>query len=241
MKRAVVIGASSGLGQEVARLLLEQGYTLGVAARRIDRLEQLRTLAPDRLIVQRIDVTASDATQALNELIEKLGGMDLLFYASGVGKQNMELEPDIEINTVLTNGLGFTSVIGEAFRYMAQHGGGHIAAISSIAGTKGLGAAPSCAATKARQGTYLQALEQHSRMRGLGINITDLRPGFVATDLLGDNPSYPLLLRPERVAREMVRAVTRDKHVWVIDWRWRIVTALWRLIPRWMWRRLKVR
>ncbi|MBQ5508922.1 MAG: SDR family NAD(P)-dependent oxidoreductase, partial [Muribaculaceae bacterium] len=96
MKRAVVIGASSGLGQEVARLLLEQGYTLGVAARRIDRLEQLRTLAPDRVIVQRIDVTASDATQALNELIEKLGGMDLMFYASGVGKQNMELEPDIE-------------------------------------------------------------------------------------------------------------------------------------------------
>lgn len=138
MKRAVVIGASSGLGQEVARLLLEQGYTLGVAARRIDRLEQLRALAPDRVIVQRIDVTASDATQALNELIEKLGGMDLLFYASGVGKQNMELEPDIEINTVLTNGLGFTSVIGEAFRYMAQHGGGHIAAISSI-GHQGTG------------------------------------------------------------------------------------------------------
>lgn len=241
MKRAVVIGASSGLGQEVARLLLEQDYTLGVAARRIDRLEQLRALAPDHVIVQRIDVTASDATQALNELIEKLGGMDLLFYASGVGKQNMELEPDIEINTVLTNGLGFTSVIGEAFRYMAQHGGGHIAAISSIAGTKGLGAAPSYSATKALQGTYLQALEQQSRMRGLGINITDLRPGFVATDLLGDNPSYPLLLRPERVAREMVRAVTRGKHVWVIDWRWRIVTALWRRIPRWIWRRLKVR
>lgn len=241
MKRAIIIGASSGLGHEVARLLLEQGWNLGVAARRVDRLEQLRALSSDRVEVQRIDVTADDATLALNVLIDKLGGMDLLFYASGIGKQNMELVPDIELGTVATNGMGFTRVIGEAYRYMAQHDGGHIAAITSIAGTKGLGAAPSYSATKAMQATYLQALEQQARMRGLNITITDLRPGFVATDLLGDNPRYPMLLRPEHVAREMVRTVNSSKHVWVIDWRWRMVTAVWRRIPRWLWRLLKVK
>ena len=240
MKKAIVIGASSGLGQEVARLFLKQGWSIGVAARRLEPLEQLRELSPDRVQTQAIDVTSDDATAALDELIDKVGGMDLLFYAAGVGKQNMELEPSIELGTVTTNGLGFTRMIGAAYRYMAAHGGGHIAAISSIAGTKGLGAAPSYSATKAFQATYLQALEQQANMRKLNITFTDLRPGFVATPLLGDNPKYPMLLETKKVAREMVKAVNRHRHVQVIDWRWRITTALWRRIPRWIWRRLKV-
>ena len=153
----------------------------------------------------------------------------------------MELEPDIELKTVNTNALGFTRMIGAAYRYMAEHGGGHIAAISSIAGTKGLGAAPSYSATKAMQNTYLQALEQQAHMRNLNITFTDLRPGFVATPLLGDNPQYPMLLKTERVAKEIVTAIKHHRHVWVIDWRWRIITALWRRIPRCLWRRLKVK
>ena len=241
MKKAIVIGASSGLGNEVARLLLEQGWTLGVAARRVESLELLRELAPERVQIQALDVTSYDATAALNELIAKVGGMDLLFYAAGIGKQNMDLEPDIELNTVTTNGLGFTRMIGAAYRYRAIHGGGHIAAISSIAGTKGLGAAPSYSATKAFQATYLQALEQQANMRKLNIRFTDLRPGFVATPLLGDNPKYPMLLETKKVAREMVKAINSGKHVWVIDWRWRITTALWRRIPKCIWRRLKIK
>jgi short-subunit dehydrogenase len=241
MRKAVVIGASSGIGKEVAKQLLADGWQLGIAARRVDKLEEIKALAPDRVVVQSIDVTSDEAPQALEALIEKLAGMDLFFYASGVGSQNMELMPDIELNTVATNGMGFTRMIGAAYRYMAEHGGGHIAAISSIAGTKGLGAAPSYSATKAMQNTYIQALEQQARMRGLNITFTDLRPGFVATPLLGDTPKYPMLLKPEKVAREMVKAINHRRHVWVIDWRWRIATALWRRIPRCLWRRLKIK
>lgn len=225
----------------MAKLLLADGWQLGIAARRVERLEEFKEQAADRVEVQALDVTSDDAPQALEALIEKVGGMDLFFYASGVGNQNMELEPAIELKTVATNGMGFTRMIGAAYRYMAEHGGGHIAAISSIAGTKGLGAAPSYSATKAFQNTYIQSLEQQARMRGLNIVFTDLRPGFVATALLGDNPKYPMLLKPEKVAREMVRAIKHRRHVWVIDWRWRIATAMWRRIPRCLWRRLKVR
>ncbi len=82
MKRAIVIGASSGLGNEVAKLLLEQGWTLGVAARRLEPLEQLRETAPERVQTQVLDVTNDDATAALDELIDKVGGMDLFFYVS---------------------------------------------------------------------------------------------------------------------------------------------------------------
>ena len=234
-KRAIVIGASSGIGREVAKLLMEQGWTVGVAARRVDKLEELHATA-----VEPIDVTHEDATTRLQALINRLGGMDLFFYASGIGKQNRELKEDIELATLQTNGLGFTRMIGEAYRYFAQQGFGHIAAITSIAGTKGLGPAPSYSATKAMQNVYLQALEQQANARGLKIRFTDIRPGFVDTALLSGDFHYPMMLQPERVAKEILDAINHHRHIRVIDWKYRILTAIWRRIPRCLWRQMKL-
>ena len=234
-KRAIVIGASSGIGREVAQLLMKDGWTVGVAARREERLREIGAAA-----CQQIDVTQDDATERLRQLIAALGGMDLFFYASGIGKQNRELHEDIELATVQTNALGFTRMIGEAYRYFAEQGSGHIAAISSIAGTKGLGPAPSYSATKAMQNVYLQALEQQAHARGLNIRFTDIRPGFVDTALLSGDFRYPLMLKPEAVARSIVRAIKRHRHVRVIDWKYRLITALWRRIPKCVWRRIKL-
>ena len=232
-KRAIVIGASSGIGQEVAQLLMKEGWTVGVAARREDRLKALG--AAD---MEQIDVTKDDATVHLQALINRLGGMDLFFYASGIGKQNRELEEDIELATVQTNGLGFTRMIGEAYRYFAEQGYGHIAAITSIAGTKGLGPAPSYSATKAMQNVYLQALEQQAKSRGLNIHFTDIRPGFVDTALLSGDFHYPMMLKPEKIAKEIVTAINHHQHIRVIDWKYRLLTAFWRRIPRCLWRHL---
>lgn len=229
--KAIVIGASSGIGLEVAKLLMEQGWTVGVAARRVELMQGIGAAA-----VEQIDVTKPEATEALRRLIDKTGGMDLFFYASGIGKQNRELKEDIELATMETNGVGFTRMIGEAYRYFADQGGGHIAAITSIAGTKGLGPAPSYSATKAMQNVYLQALEQQSRSRGLNIHFTDIRPGFVDTALLSGDFHYPMMLRPEKVAREILFAINHRQHIRVIDWRYRILTAVWRRIPRCIWR-----
>lgn len=234
-KRAIVVGASSGIGLEVAKLLMAQGWKVGVAARRIEQMKDLGAAA-----VERIDVTTDDATEGLQRLISKLGGMDLYFHASGIGKQNRELTADIELATLLTNGVGFTRMIGEAYRYFVKQGSGHIAAITSIAGTKGLGPAPSYSATKAMQNVYLQALEQQARSRGLDIVFTDVRPGFVDTALLAGDFHYPLMLRPEKVAQEIVCAINHHQHIRIIDWRYRILTAVWRRIPRWIWRRIKL-
>lgn len=240
MQNVVIIGASSGMGLEVARLFLAQGCRLGVAARRGDRLEELKQEAPDRVVTAVIDVTTDDAPRQLRSLIEELGGMDLFFYASGIGKQNRTLTPEIELNTVNTNGLGFTRMIGEAYRYFAEKGQGHIAAITSIAGTKGLGPAPSYSATKAFQNVYLQSLEQQANARGLKIRFTDIRPGFVDTDLLKGDYRYPLMLKPDKVARQIVKAIQRKRHITVIDWKYSILTALWRRLPKSLWRHLKL-
>ena len=240
IKKAIIVGASSGIGREVARLLLEDGWHLGIAARREEPLLELKAKAPERVEVMTIDVTKPDARERLQSLIQRLGGMNLYFHASGIGKQNRTLEEDIEMRTIETNAVGFTRMIGVAYRCFAERGAGHIAAITSIAGTKGLGPAPAYSATKALQATYLQSLEQQAHQRGLKICFTDIRPGFVDTALLNDNFPYPMVMRPEKVAKDIVRSIYCRRHIRVIDYRYRIMTFFWRLIPRWIWRRMKL-
>lgn len=239
-KKAIIVGASSGIGREVARLLLSDGWHLGVAARREEPLLELKAMAPERVEAMTIDVTSPDAEERLLGLVERLSGMDLYFHASGIGRQNRMLEADIELCTMETNAVGFTRMIGAAYRYFAERGSGHIAAITSIAGTKGLGPAPAYSATKALQACYLEALEQQARQRKLDIRFTDIRPGFVDTALLNGDFHYPMLMRPEAVASDIVKSVYRQRHVRVIDFRYRVLTFLWRLIPRWLWRRIRL-
>lgn len=237
---AVIMGASSGIGLEVAWLLLRRGWHLGLAARRTEPLAALSREYPGQVKYASIDITETGSEALLRRLIDEMGEISLYLHVSGVGWQNMALDADKELTTVQTNALGFTRMIGEAYRYFVSRDEGHIAVVSSIAGTKGLGAAPAYSATKAFDATYIEALEQQAHMRGKNIHFTDIRPGFVRTALLGDGRRYPLLMSPEAVARAIVGAVLHRRHVVVIDWRYRLLTALWRCVPRWLWRRMKV-
>ena len=242
MKRAIVIGASSGMGKEVSQLLLADGWQLGVGARRIEALEELRKLKTESVVTAAIDVMTEDAPQRLEQLIEKNGGMDLFFLASGIGKQNPNLDTDIELRIVATNGMGFTRMVDTAFNWFASHGRkGQIAVISSIAGVKGLGMAPSYSATKAFQNTYIEALTQLAHMRHLDISFTDIRPGFVKTDLLNDGKNYPLLMDKTTVAKKIVRAINHKRSVQIIDWRYQVLVFFWRLIPRCLWVKLAIK
>ncbi|HEY9542181.1 SDR family NAD(P)-dependent oxidoreductase [Prevotella sp.] len=240
MKKGIIIGASSGIGHEVAKLLINEGWTLTVAARRTEPLETLKAMAPERVTTAHVDVTDSKADKALEQLFRSMGQVDLYFHSAGIGKQNRDLHPDIELRTMDTNAVGFTRMIGTAFRLFALQGHGHIACISSVAGTKGLGPAPAYSASKALQNTYLQALEQLAHSRRLDIRFTDIRPGFVNTPLLAGTATYPMLLRPESVARTIVKAIKHRRHVVTIDRRWQVIVALWRLIPNAVWRRLRL-
>ena len=240
MKCAIVVGASSGIGREVAKLLLAGGWRLGVAARREDKLNELKAVSPAMVEVCRIDVTAADAADRLLALAEKLGSVDLFVYCSGVGKQNPGLDRDVELSTVGVNVTGFTRMVDTMFAYMAERKGGHIAVISSIAGTKGLGVAPSYSATKAYQNTYIQALEQLSNMRGLNIRFTDIRPGFVDTDLLSGNQHYPFMMKPEKVACAIARAINYRRRKVVINRKYALLTFLWSMIPDYIWERLDI-
>ena len=225
-RRAVIVGATSGIGYEIALLLVQEGWRLGIAGRRKENLEALQAQYPDQICIRAFDIRQSGAEKELEALIDELGGMDLFLQSSGIGFQNYALDPEIELNTLETNGTGFARMV---------------AVISSIAGTKGLGIAPAYSATKRFQNTYLDALEQLARMHKVPIRFTDIRPGFVATGLLNDGKHYPLLMPPAYAARKIVSALHRKKRIAVIDWRYRILVFFWRLIPAWLWKRLPVR
>lgn len=129
MQKAIIIGATSGIGQEVARILVQQGWHIGIAGRREEALHALQATAPDRIVTEQLDVTEETATLHLHNLIKKLGGIDLFFLSSGVGHQNRDLQPDIELNTARTNVEGFTRMVTAAFNYFKEKGSGHIAVV----------------------------------------------------------------------------------------------------------------
>jgi short-subunit dehydrogenase len=240
MKKVIIIGATSGIGEEIAKIYIAQGWQVGVAGRREEALTVLAATAPAQVKTQVIDVTSADAPEQLQSLIEKLGGMDLFLLSSGIGSQNVKLEPEIELNTARTNVEGFIRMVTAAYRFFKEQGSGHLAVISSVAGTKGLGSAPAYSATKRFQNTYIDALAQLARMERLSIQFTDIRPGFVATALL-KNRKYPLLMRADSTAQHIVQALTNKKRVAIIDTRYAILVFFWQLVPRWVWERLPIR
>lgn len=239
-KRVIIVGATSGIGYEVAKEYVRMGWQVGVSGRRQEVLEQFQATAPDQIKIQSLDVTHEDAADKLLALIGQLGGMDLFLLSSGIGSQNPNLTPEVEINTARTNVEGFMRMVTTAFNYFKENGGGHLAVISSIAGTKGLGSAPAYSATKRFQNTYMDALAQLSRMQRLHITFTDIRPGFVETPLLKDR-NYPMLMQANSVAAHIISAIARKKRVAVIDWRYAILVFFWKLIPSCLWERMSVK
>lgn len=235
------MGATSGIGLEVARALASQGWLLGLAGRRLERLQELKRAMPQIMAIRRIDITEEDAPLQLNELIREMQGMDLYFHSSGIGYQNASLDVEKEMTTVETNAMGFTRMLTAAWHYFAAHTDhpGHIAVISSIAGTKGLGVAPAYSSTKRFQNHYVECLSQLARLHRLPVTFTDIRPGFVATDLI-QGSNYPLQLEAGQVARHIVRALNKRKSVVIIDWRYRILVFFWQFIPRRLWIRLRI-
>ena len=245
MSRAIIIGATSGIGRETAIRLIREGWEIGITGRRREALDSFRAEYGDLVHTATMDVTKPDATEALDRLIEEMGAPDIFFYVSGVGYQNRTLDCEKEVRTVQTNCEGMVRMVDHFLNYVRTHTDtyskthkAHIAVITSIAGTAGMGTAPAYSATKKMQQTYLTALVQLSRMEKIPALFTDIRPGFVATDILNPDKKYPMLLNREKAADEVMKAIQRKKRIHTFDWRFRLLVFGWKLIPRSLWERM---
>lgn len=237
------MGATSGLGLGLARAFVGRGWRVGVAGRDAAALARLVDEAPESVVARGIDVNAPSATDGLKRLVEDMGGMDVYLHVAGIGFDNPSLEPGEEMAMVETNAVGFARMVGEAFRWFRDRNGGRgeLAAITSVAGTDGIGVLAAYSSTKGFQQMYLRALDQLRRMEGLSIRVTDIRPGWVDTPLLDPSRHYPMGMSQDYAVERIVQAVERGRRVAVVDWRWRLLTGLWRLLPAWLWVRIPVK
>lgn len=243
MKQIAIIGASSGLGMMVAEEFATLGWKVAVAARREEPLRELQRRYPDRIVYTTLDVTSPDAVERFYRLIELNNGIDVLLMASGVGFSNPALELTQEVRTLETNVVGFARIVSAAYKYFRDtrnNAPGRIAAITSVASTKGIGVAASYSASKRFQRTYLDALEQLSHRQHVNVEFTDIRPGFIRTPLLDPEKDYPLIMSVDYAAPQIVHAILAGRRTATIDWRWRIISALWATIPTRLWTRIPV-
>lgn len=241
MKKVMIMGASSGIGYHLAEMLASRNVKVGLASRHTETLERLKELYPENVEYMSIDVTLPSAKEKMLELADKMGGMDIYVHVAGIGYENLGLQPEREVEIINTNSAGFSRMVCTAYRYFRDNGvKGQIAALTSVAGTNGMGRLSAYSASKKFGQTYLVALEQLSHAEHAGIIFTDIRPGWVDTPLLKPGVKYPMEMDVEYASRLILKAIVRKRRVAVIDWRWNIVVGAWRLIPNCLWTRMEV-
>lgn len=240
MKKILIMGASSGIGLRVAEEFAKRGVSVGLAARHTEKFRQLKEKYPDMVVYESIDITHNDAPKKMNELIEKMGGMDIYFHVSGIGYENLELDPAREFQVIQTNLAGFARMLSAAYDYFRDNKRpGRIAAVTSVAGTNGIGKMAAYSASKKGAQTYMTALEQLANNEKVDIKFTDIRPGWIRTPLLMQDKEYPLEMDLDYAVPLIIKAIVRHPRVVVIDWRWDVIVGLWRTIPNSLWIKMK--
>jgi short-subunit dehydrogenase len=236
---SVITGASSGIGWALAKVLAAQRCKVGLVARRQDKLQALA------LEIRQDGGTAewavadvgnrNETLSAIRGLADQLGPVDLLIANAGVGMPT-KLDPmnirDIE-EMFRVNTLGMIYAIEAVLPGMLRRGRGHLAAVSSLAGYKGMPGESAYCASKAAVNYYMEGLRIH--LRDKGITVTTLCPGFVRTPMTAVNEFHmPWLLEADEAARLMLRALRRRRKVYNFPWQTNLLMKLTRWLPDWI-------
>jgi short-subunit dehydrogenase len=233
---AIVTGASSGIGRELARQLAASGARVGLIARRQGLLDELAGTirrSGGTAVSAAADVRRQDEVQqAVARLREALGPIDLMIANAGVGAPTV-LDP---VNLADVNAMIEVNVLGVVYAFaavlpeMLSRRSGRLAAVSSLAGYVGLPGESAYCASKAAVNAYLEGLRAH--LHGRGVAVTTLCPGFVKTAMTEQNDFWmPGLLTADEAARRMLRAVAQRRAVYNFPLSATLLTRLVRLLP----------
>lgn len=231
MKNAIIIGATSGIGKELARLLVDDGFKVGITGRRTELLESLKSENPASYFIKTFDVKdTKTAEEKLEELTTELGGLDLVILSSGTGDINDKLDFEIEFRTIETNVIGWTFIADWTFKYFEKQKYGHLTAISSIGGLRGSRQSTSYNATKAYQINYLEGLRQKATKLKEQIFVSDIRPGLVNTEMAKGEGLF-WVMPVEKTARQIYKAIKKKKKIAYVTKRWKLIASIVKRIP----------
>jgi len=238
MPKAIVVGASSGIGRAVAIRLAAHGYQVGLAGRRWELLEEVSQSLPQPSWVAALDLRESDAARKrFEQLVTEMDGVDLVVVSSGVGFLDEHERWESVATTLETNTLGFAAIADAAMRHFLAQGRGHLVGISSVAAVRPSSHAPAYYASKAFVSNYLAGLRYHVRKKQLPIHVTDIRPGLVDTAMAQGEGLF-WVAPPEAAAEQIVAAIERRRDVAYVTRRWRLIAILLRSMPDWLYRRI---
>jgi len=245
-EHALVVGASSGIGEAIARRLAADGSRVALVARREEALEriseEINTAAGENRALYRVhDVTAADEVPDLfQEVARELGGLDLIVYAAGLmhAVAFNEFDPEKDLEMIAVNLGGAVAWLDPAAARFGRLGRGTIVGIGSVAGDRGRSGNPAYGTSKAALHTYLEALR--NRVARNGVAIVTIKPGFVDTAMTRGQEGLFWLISPDRAAEIILRHARRGTVCAYVPARWRLVMAVIRSIPSVVFRRLKI-
>jgi short-subunit dehydrogenase len=236
-KKIIIVGASSGIGREIACKYVADGNMVGITGRRENLLNELKEKYPEQIFTSSFDVMENENQQKIRQLIEDIGGLDILIYNSGYGDPSKELNFEIDNTTTKTNVNGFVEIVSYAFNYFIEQGYGQIALTSSVASVRGNSWAPAYSASKAFMSNYAEGLNIKARKLGKNIIVTDIRPGFINTKMAKGNGQFWIVPK-EKAADQIINAIKKRKRVAYISKRWWLIAQIMKLLPYSVYRKI---
>ena len=238
----LLLGASSGIGLALARVLLQQGYQVILLARREEPMQQLQAEFPERAHYYVRDLLQPALEQALDEIVAGHPQINRIVYLAGWGDLNPDLQKDIELRTQALNTETFTRVAVWATHFLSQQSQAVFTNISSIGGLRGSGLAPAYNASKAYQINYLEGLRQRANKQKLQLRYLDIRPGFVQTDMAKGEGQF-WVASPAKAAQQIAKQLTKNRlrdlpEVLYITKRWKIVALILKFLPTWLYKKM---
>ncbi|NOQ73134.1 MAG: SDR family NAD(P)-dependent oxidoreductase [Crocinitomix sp.] len=234
MKKAIIIGGTSGIGRGLAEKLIENNWTVAITGRRTELLEEIKQKSNNQILTLEHDVTEINSSDVkLESLFEQLKTVDLVVVSAGLSEMNEELKWDVENKVIQTNVNGIAKVYEFVFSKFKKQGYGHLAAISSIAAIRGNRHCPSYSASKAFQANYLEALRCIAKNKKLAIKITDIQPGFVDTPMAkGDGLFWVAPVK--KASTQIYTGIIKGRRKIYITKRWRLIAWIMKNAPSWI-------
>lgn len=231
MKKAVIIGATSGIGKALSIEMAKKGYELGLTGRRVEVLKEIQKKLPTKVNVAKMDVRKKDAMSNLSSLINKMGGMDIIVINSAVSYKNPDFIWEQEKETIETNILGFMAIMNASVNYFKKKGSGQIVGISSIAALRYSSKSTAYCASKCFVSNYMGGLRHKLKREGHKILITEIKPGFVDTPMI-QGPGFKFWVVPvKKAAKQILDAIVKRKKHAYVSRRWTLIGWILRIVP----------